>query len=69
MRNLNEMWQKIEERRGEAVSVEEREFAIEQLLNNRAIANIQKIYDDTAMDILDTNVDFFRRHKLCKQTQ
>jgi hypothetical protein len=54
--------EKLESELGE-ITDEELVFAIDQFERNNAIVG-KKIFDDTAYDILSTNIDFFRRHNL-----
>jgi len=55
---------KLGEKLGEPVTQQEFEFAVEQFEKNPYIGDGARVYDDTAMDILATNIEFFRRHKL-----
>jgi hypothetical protein len=51
----------IEAKRGTTVTDEAWRFAVDQFENNAAIRNIKKVYDETAYDMLDTNLDFYYR--------
>jgi hypothetical protein len=51
----------IENKRGTTVSEEAWVFAVEQFEKNTSIRNIKKIWDETAYDIIDTNLDFYYR--------
>lgn len=58
---------KLQEKLGEPVTQQEFEFAVGQFENNKLVVDSfrkGRIYDDTAMDILATNIDFFRRHNI-----
>ena len=54
--------QKLEEKLG-PITLEELFFAIEQLERNIHYQN-GKLFEETCYDILATNIEFFRRHKL-----
>jgi hypothetical protein len=51
----------IEAKRGTTVTDEAWRFAVDQFEKNAAIRNIKKVYDETAYDMLDTNLDFYYR--------
>jgi hypothetical protein len=51
----------IESKRGATVTEEAWRFAVDQFEKNAAIRNIKKVYDETAYDMLDTNLDFYYR--------
>jgi hypothetical protein len=51
----------IEAKRGTTVTEEAWRFAVDQFEKNAAIRNIKKVYDETAYDMLDTNLDFYYR--------
>jgi hypothetical protein len=51
----------IETKRGTTVTEEAWRFALEQFYKNAAIRNIRKIWDETAYDMIDTNLDFYYR--------
>jgi hypothetical protein len=51
----------IESKRGATVTEEAWRFALEQFYKNAAIRNIRKIWDETAYDMIDTNLDFYYR--------
>lgn len=51
------------------VTTEEFEFAVEQFERNCSQAKTsRRLYDDTLIDMLSTNIDYFRRNKLSKDT-
>lgn len=59
--------EKCEELMGQKISSEEWEFALTQILKD-FMQVTERIFDQTAYDMLITNIDFFRRHELCKNT-
>ena len=51
----------VESKRGTTVSEEAWAFAVDQFERNTAIRNIRKVWDETAYDMIDTNLDFYYR--------
>jgi hypothetical protein len=51
----------IESKRGATVSEDAWAFALDQFEKNTAIRNIRKVWDETAYDMIDTNLDFYYR--------
>ena len=67
MKNLNEVKKKCESLMGEKITKDEWEFALSQIVKDFMQVS-QRVYDETAYDMIMTNIDFYRRHELCKNT-